>query len=420
MKESVAIIGTGIAGLGCAWNLRDVAQLTLFEQDARPGGHTNTVTINEGGRPLPMDTGFLVFNKVTYPNLCRLFKELEIRSKPAEMSFSVRHLGTGLEYNGMGINKVFAQRRNLFNLRFHKLLSSIQRFFKLANQLIAAAEPEGQTMREFVECHKLGRDFLDLYLVPMSSAVWSTDPVRVLEFPAATFIRFFHNHGFLGVDTHHQWLTVDGGAKTYVDKILAITGAPRLRSRVVRVMENSAKVQVVTENGDSQEFDRVILASHADQSLAMLSAPTEPQARLLDAFRYQKNHAILHTDARVMPQKRRAWASWNYRVDPKASSSFATTHYWLNALQGVSQNENYFVSLNSTDFVDPSKILYETTYEHPVYTLEAIRAQKDLPGLNATAQRTFFCGSYFKYGFHEDAYTSAVDVSASLRERLSP
>lgn len=418
MKENVAIIGTGVAGLGCAWNLRDHAKLTLFEQDARPGGHTNTVQIDEDGTPLPMDAGFLVFNRVTYPNLCRLFEELQIKSKPAEMSFSVRHIATGLEYNGMGLNRIFAQRRNLLNLRFHKLLLSIQRFFKVAQHFLDTPDIEHDTMGQFVARHKLGQDFLDFYLVPMSSAVWSTEPCRVLEFPAATFIRFFHNHGFLGVATHHKWLTVDGGAKTYVDKILATVGAPRLRSGVARVVEQEGRVEIVTENGETHEFDRVIMASHADQSLAMLEAPTEMQQRLLSAFRYQENHALLHTDAKVMPECRRAWAAWNYRVEPIKASA-ATTHYWLNALQGVSKKRDYFVSLNSSDFVDASKVLYETTYQHPVYTLESIRAQDELPAMNAAARRVYFCGSYFKYGFHEDAYASAVAVSGLLRERLA-
>ncbi len=418
MKENVAIIGTGVAGLGCAWNIRNHARLTLFEQDKRPGGHTNTVPIDEDGKTLPMDAGFLVFNKVTYPNLCRLFEELDIKSKPAEMSFSVRHIATGLEYNGMGLNRIFAQRRNLLNLRFHKLLLSIQRFFKLANEFLEAPDLVHETMGQFVERQKLGQDFLDFYLVPMSSAVWSTEPRRVLEFPAATFIRFFQNHGFLGVDTHHKWLTVDGGAKTYVDKILATVGAPRLRSGVARVVEQAGKVEVTTEAGETQEFDRVILASHADQALAMLGAPTEMQQRLLSAFRYQENHALLHTDAKVMPQCRRAWASWNYRVEPTKAAA-ATTHYWLNALQGVSKKRDYFVSLNSRDFVDASKVLYETTYQHPVYTLESIRAQDELPAMNAAAARVYFCGSYFKYGFHEDAYSSGLAVSELLRGRLA-
>ncbi len=413
MKEHIAIVGTGVAGLGCAWNLRQHARLTFLEQDTRPGGHTNTVTVEENGRPVPIDTGFIVFNKVTYPNLCRLFAELDIPIKPSEMSFSVQHIPTGLEYNGMGINKVFAQRRNFFRPRFHRFLSQIQRFFRAANELLHQPDLAPLTLREFARRHELGQDFLDLYLVPMSSAVWSTDPKNVLDFPAATLIRFFHNHGFLGVDTHHPWFTVEGGAKTYLQKILAACGAPRLNAKVVRVEEKPGAAEVTLSSGEKLAFDRVVLASHADQSLALLAAPDADQERLLTPFRYQKNHATLHTDPGVMPKKRRAWASWNYRVE----DGWAATHYWMNALQGVSKKQNYFVSLNSEGRIPSDKVLYETVYDHPVFTLEAMRAGEELPQLNARdpAQRIFFCGSYFKYGFHEDAYTSGLQAAEVLK-----
>ncbi len=417
MKEHIAIVGTGVAGLGCAWNLRNHAQITLLEKDPRPGGHTNTVTVEEEGRAVPIDTGFIVFNKVTYPNLCRLFDELAVPIKPSEMSFSVQHLPTGLEYNGMGANKVFAQRLNLFRPRFHRLLSHIQGFFRVANELLAAPEVENLTLRDFAKRHGLSEDFLDLYLVPMSSAVWSTEPADVLDFPALTLIRFFHNHGFLGVDTHHPWFTVDGGAKMYLEKILAVVGAPRVNAGVTRVKETSHGVSVTCAGGETLTFDRVVLACHADQSLALLDSPDADQSRLLAPFRYQKNHATLHSDARVMPKKRLAWASWNYRV----SGERATTHYWMNALQGVSKKKDYFVSLNSASEIPPDKVLYETTYEHPVFTLDAIRAQDELPKLNTRSpnQRVFFCGSYFRYGFHEDAYTSGLNAAEVLRPLLS-
>lgn len=413
--ERVAIIGTGVAGLGCAWNLRNHATLTLLEKDARPGGHTNTVTVEEDGRTVPIDTGFIVFNKVTYPNLCRLFQELAVPIKPSEMSFSVQHTPTGLEYNGMGVNKVFAQRLNLFRPRFHRLLSHIQRFFRVAKELLDSPAVEDLTLGEFVKRHGLSQDFLDLYLVPMSSAVWSTEPADVHGFPASTLIHFFHNHGFLGVDTHHPWFTVDGGAKTYVDKILSTIGAPRLSSGVRSVEETAEGVAVTTAAGETLTFDRVVLACHADQALAVLANPDGDQRRLLSPFRYQRNRAILHTDERVMPKKRLAWASWNYRV----TNRDATTHYWMNALQGVSQKRSYFVSLN-TD-IPPEKTLFETTYEHPIFSLDAIRAQAELPSLNkrSPAQRIFFCGSYFKYGFHEDAYTSGLQAAEVLQQAIS-
>ncbi|PTY00410.1 NADP transhydrogenase subunit alpha [Spartobacteria bacterium LR76] len=421
MKERVAIVGTGVAGLGCAWQLRNHADITLFEQDSRPGGHTNTVTVCEGGRFVPIDTGFIVFNKVTYPNLCQLFDELGVTIKPSEMSFSVQHLPTGLEYNGMGLNKLFAQRRNITNLRFHALILQIFRFFRIGNKLLASGGAEALTLGEFVRKHGLGQDFLDLYLVPMSSAVWSTHPNDVLDFPAATLLNFFRNHGFLGVSTHHQWYTVDGGARTYVEKILSAVPAARLTAKVTGVRESAGSAEVTLATGERQVFDRVILASHADQTLSVLENPDADQRRLLGAFRYQRNPAILHTDASVMPRKRLAWASWNYTVDSPGSERKARVHYWMNALQGVSQDQDYFVSLHADDQVDRSKVLYETTYDHPVFTVEAMRAQAELPKLNTRSpgQRIFFCGSYFRYGFHEDAYKSAVDLATVLRLHLA-
>jgi len=426
--ERVAIVGTGVAGLGCAWNLRHHAALTLLEQDARPGGHSNTVTVDENKRPLRIDTGFIVFNKVNYPNLCRLFAELDVPIKPSEMSFSVQHLPTGLEYNGMGLNKVFAQRRNLFRPRFHRLLADIQRFFRLAKKALTDGDGDPHiTIGEFVARHELGKDFLAFYLQPMSSAVWSTEPRDILDFPASTLLRFFHNHGFLGVDTHHPWFTVEGGAKTYVDRILAGLAAaqpgaeiPRLKAQITRVTEQNRSVEVTLADGQSHRFDRVVLAAHADQSLAMLAAPDADQHRLLSSFRYQENHATLHTDASVMPKARRAWASWNHRIGGTEGHPQATTHYWMNALQGVSPSQNYFVSLNSQGQIPADQILYETVYHHPVFNLEAVQAQGELSQLNGRdrEQRIFFCGSYFKYGFHEDAYSSGLDLAEHLKQIL--
>ena len=233
--QRIAIIGSGIAGLGCAWNLRHEARLTLFEQHARPGGHTNTVVAHEDGREVPIDTGFIVFNRVTYPNLCRLFDELGVATQPAEMSFSVQHRPDDLEYNGMGVRKVFAQKRNLFRPRFHRLLGEIQRFFRVANASLDDASLVDVTVRAFAARHGFGRDLLEHYLVPMSAAVWSSQPGGMLDFPAAMLIRFFHNHGFLGVDTHHPWFTVSRGARNYVWRILESLADVRMGSPVVSV-----------------------------------------------------------------------------------------------------------------------------------------------------------------------------------------
>lgn len=428
VKPRVAVVGTGVSGLSCAWGLREVADLTLFESQQRPGGHTNTVTVEEGGREIPIDTGFIVFNKVTYPNLCRLFAELGIAIKPSEMSFSVQHPARGLEYNGMGLNKLFAQRRNIGNLRFLKLITEIMRFFRVGRKWLLeesegdAADERSEFDREdlatFCKRHGFGADFLDLYLVPMSSAVWSTEPGRILDFPASTLLHFFHNHGFLGITTHHPWFTVDGGARTYVEKMLGVLGEPRLGTQVVSVEETEHGVRITTSTGACEHYDMVVLASHADQSLRLLANPSEDQRRLLSAFRYQRNEASLHTDASVMPARRLAWASWNFRVEQGPDGhQRAATHYWMNALQGVSNNRDYFVSLNSDDRIDQSRILYRTTYDHPVFTLGAIRAQRELPRLNHGG-RLFFCGSYFRYGFHEDACMAGFEAAKAARNYL--
>lgn len=423
-RPRVAVVGTGIAGLTCAWNLRHDAEITLFDRE-RAGGHTNTVTVVEEGLELPVDTGFIVFNRVTYPNLCRLFDELGVKAKPSEMSLSVRHLPRGLEYNGMDFNRLFAQRRNMANPRFLAFVAEILRFFRVGRRWLADeasgdtsgehAEFDGEDLAAFCKRHRFGADFLDLYLVPMSSAVWSTEPGRILDFPAATLLHFFHNHGFLGVKTHHPWFTVEGGSRSYLSRMLGVLGAPRLGDPVASVAETEGSAEIMTSSGARECFDAVVLATHADKSLSLLSAPERLQQRLLSRFAYQRNDTLLHTDSSVMPVRRLAWASWNFRVDRSPGScQRATTHYWMNALQGVSERRNYFVSLNSEDLVDPSSVLYRTTYDHPVFTLEAIRAQGELPTLNRSGGRLFFCGSYFRYGFHEDACTAGIDAAKAV------
>lgn len=421
-KPSIGIIGSGIAGLGCAYGLRDCAEVTLLDKNDYAGGHTNTRFVQESGRSLPIDTGFIVFNKVTYPHLTALFEELEVPIKSAEMSFAVRHDGDGMEYNGMGLDKVFAQRGNLFRPSFYRMLSDILRFFKIAPALLTDASSEGWTLGEFVERNRFGREFVDWYLVPMGAAVWSTPPSQMLQFPARSFVQFFQNHGFLGVKTHHPWFTVDGGAKTYVEKILEKAGKIQLRAEVRRVEEVSSGVKVRTASGEVLRFDKVILAGHADQSLEILERPDALQKELLGCFRYQKNHATLHCKPDFLPRRKKAWAAWNFLVRPDREENPATVHYWMNALQGVSDSKNYFVSLNCREEISDDEVLYETMYEHPVFTLDARKAQARLPELNdrAKSQRVYFCGSYFRHGFHEDAYGSAVALVGKIKAHLSP
>ncbi len=416
MKEKLAVIGGGVAGLGAAWLLRQRYDVTILEREARLGGHSNTVEVEEDGRRLPVDTGFMVFNKETYPNLLRLFDELRVPIKPTEMSFSVRHDGLGVEYNGMGLNRVFAQRSNLVRPRFLKLLAQVLRFFRVANASLEDESLESMTLGEFTRRHGLGDDFLRLYLVPMSASIWSITPGGALDFPAATLVRFFHNHGFLGITTHHPWFTVDGGSREYVKRMLAALPAARISAEVVAVEATEHVVCVQTRDGRRESYDRVILAAHADESLAMLPRPTPLQAKLLPAFRYQANDTVLHTDESVMPRRKLAWAAWNYRMDPHAGGERPSTHYYMNRLQGVSDRRNYFVSLNYADRIAPDRVLWRTNYTHPIFDRGALAAQHHLPSINAEArnQRVFFCGSYFRYGFHEDALASAVQCAHAV------
>ena len=415
-KERLAVIGGGIAGLGSAWLLRKRYDVTVFERERHIGGHSNTVEVDENGRPVPIDTGFMVFNKVTYPYLVRLFDELRVPIKPTEMSFSVRHEGLDVEYNGMGFNRVFAQRANLVRPRFLKLLAQILRFFRVANASLEDDALETMTLDDFVRRHRLGDDFLRLYLVPMSASIWSITPGGALDFPAATLVRFFHNHGFLGVTTHHPWFTVDGGSREYVKRMLVDLPQAHGSSPVVAVETGADQVTIRTQDGASHTFDRVILAAHADESLALLARPTALQEKLLSAFRYQANETVLHTDTTVMPHRRLAWAAWNYRMEPSEEGERPSTHYYMNRLQGVSDRTDYFVSLNYADRIDPAKVLWRTNYTHPIFDRAALAAQHHLPSINAESrdQRVFFAGSYFRYGFHEDALASAVQCAHAV------
>ncbi len=424
---SLAIIGTGIAGLGCAHFLQRHFDLTLFEQNDYAGGHTNTVTVRELGadsvpRPVAMDTGFMVFNKVTYPHLTRLFAALDVPIKPTSMSFSVRHADTGLEFAGSSLNHIFAQRRNLLRPRFWRLLSAISRFNKDAIAALDDPAVQGETLGDYVKRRGYGADFFDLYLVPMSSAVWSTPPELMLSFPATSLLRFFHNHGFLGLHTQHPWWTVDGGAKRYVEKITAPwRDRIRLRQPATRIVRTAAGVAVTTADGQMHHFDKVILACHGDQARRLLAAPTFDEDRLLRAFHYQPNVATVHTDASVMPRKRLAWSSWNYEIARDAAGQVSTaTHYWMNSLQGVSDRENYFVTINRPESIAPDRVLRRINYEHPLFNLEAVRAQDEIPALNASAQggtETYFAGAWQRFGFHEDGLLSAVQLSTLLLGR---
>ena len=427
---TLAIIGTGISGLGCAHFLHRHFDLTLFEQNSHTGGHTNTVTVEEAARPastepsrrVPIDTGFMVFNYETYPHLTRLFTELNVPVKKTDMSFSVRHEDTGLEFCGSSLNHLFAQRRNLLRPSFYRMLFAIDRFNRDAIAALDDPAIDSQTLADYVHTRGYGADFIDLYLVPMSSAVWSTSPEKMLQFPARTLLRFFHNHGFLGLNTQHQWWTVDGGAQQYVTRLTA-PWRERIRqnTKVVRVARRPDGAYLTTAGGTTERFDHVILAAHGHESLALLVDPTPDESRLLREFQYQPNTATLHTDASVMPRTKLAWSAWNYALARDTSGRTSPmTIYWMNKLQGVSDRENYFVSINRPESIDPRRVLKTIRYEHPLFTLGAVRAQTEIPALNQAARsstETYYCGAWTRYGFHEDGFLSAVNLSQLLLGR---
>lgn len=418
--KRLAIVGTGIAGLGCAYFLQNRFELTLFEQAAYTGGHTNTVEVLENGQPVGIDTGFMVYNETTYPNLTRLFQELAVPVKNTDMSFSVQHQPDGIEWCGSGYNHLFAQRKNLLSPRYWKMLLNLNRFCEDAELAIAAGDANTQSIAEYVALGNYGDDFLNWFLIPMSSAIWSTAPDRMLQFPARTLLQFFKNHGFLGMKNHLQWKTVCGGAQEYVKRMVRPFADQIHHNQPVRVITRNDKgVTINLADGSQQEFDHVILACHADQALRLLSNPTGQETDVLSRFHYESNQALLHTDVSVMPKRKLCWASWNYQVtrDSQAQRLQAATHYWMNSLQGVSDTTHYFVSINAGGLVNPDRVIREITYEHPLFSLPVIEAQqKALPALNQQApnQAIYFCGSYFKYGFHEDAFTSALELCQTI------
>ena len=409
-----AIIGTGIAGMGCAHFLHKQTDLTIYEQNDYVGGHTNTVTVDEDGKPVYIDTGFMVFNFKTYPNLCKLFDEIKAPIKKTDMSFSVQHVPTGLEYSGSSVNHLFAQRKNIFNLKYIKMLNQIGRFNKESVKILDDPKYANYSIGEYIKEFGFGEDMLWKYLVPMSSAVWSTPMEQMLDFPAVTLIRFFLNHGFLGLDTQHQWYTLEKGSQAYREILInPFKDRISINRKAVKVARENGKVVIQASDGTQETFDRVIIAAHGDQALQMLEAPTADEERLLSKFKYQYNKAVLHTDTRIMPKTKLAWSSWNYRIQMQDGKLTPTTIYWMNRLQQVSDKKDYFVSVNPHNGLDEKAIIKELDYEHPLFDVPAINAQAELYKLNETGP-IYFCGSYFKYGFHEDAFASAVELCSEM------
>ena len=423
----VAVIGSGISGLAAAFCLHDHAQVVLFEAGSYFGGHTNTVDVtlpDAQGKPVThgVDTGFLVFNERTYPQLIALLHALKVPTARTDMSFSVQVPGAAwgggtLEWNGANLASVFAQPGNALRPRFWKMLREVLRFNRLCTALAQAHEDEAlaQPLQDFLQQHGFDATFRDWYFLPMLGCIWSCPTDQMLRFPVATMIRFCHNHGLIQVNHRPQWWTVDGGARQYVQRIVQQLPDARLNTRVQRIERDASGVVLHHSTGQSERFDAVVLAVHSDQALRLLAQPSAQEQAVLGAIQYQPNVAVLHTDATRMPQRKAAWAAWNYERAATAAQESARVclHYWLNRLQPLPFAQPVLVSLNPVRDIHPDHVLAQFDYEHPVFDLAAIRAQAQLPALQGQ-QHTWFCGAWAGYGFHEDGLKSGYAAARAL------
>ena len=411
----IAIIGSGIAGNVVAHHLHREHDITVFEAAGHIGGHTHTHTIDLNGERHEIDTGFIVFNDWTYPNFIALLDELGVESQASAMSFSVRNEASGLEYNGTTLNTLFAQRRNLLRPLFYRMIRDILRFNREAPKLLDGGVETG--LGDYLRQQGYSREFVRDYLIPMGAAIWSTDPVRMLEFPARFFVRFFHNHGMLSVNERPQWRAVRGGSARYVEKLVApFRSRIRLDTAVETVRRMSDRVLVKARGLEAERYDHVFFACHSDQALRLLVDATSLEREVLGAIPYQENEAVLHTDTTLLPRTRRAWAAWNYHVLREPGEPVALT-YNMNMLQTLQSRETFCVTLNRTECIAPDRIIERMVYHHPFYTPEGVAAQRRQHELNGV-NRTFFCGAYWRYGFHEDGVVSALGALRHFGETL--
>lgn len=402
----IAVVGSGISGLSTAWLLSSRHDVVLYEQAPRLGGHSHTV---KGPGDIPVDMGFIVFNRLTYPNLTALFAHLGVATRSSDMSFAASLDGGGFEYSGADLRGLFAQKRNLLRPRFWSMLLGIRRFYRNAER--HAAHGADLTLGEILTDGNYGPAFRDDHLLPMASAIWSSTPADMLSFPALAFIRFHANHGLLQITGRPVWETVSGGSIEYVDRMAAsLRGCIRTGAGAVCVLRTSAGAEVIDALGNGDTFDQVVIATHADQALAMLADPTPEERALLGAFRYQRNRAILHQDPRFMPCRRAAWASWNYIGGRGRSGCFT---YWMNRLQHIPETTPLFVTLNPLEDPAPDTIIHREDYDHPVFDAKALAAQSRLWQLQGT-RRTWFCGAHFGAGFHEDGLQAGLAVAEQL------
>lgn len=415
----IAIIGTGIAGLTAARKLCVDHEITVFEANDYVGGHTNTIDVEAEGRQWAVDTGFIVFNDWTYPNFIALMNEIGVESQPSQMGFSMHCARTGIEYCGSSLGQLFAQRRNLVSPRFWGMIRDILRFNRESRQLLEGHD-DALGLGAYLEQEGYSQRFIDHYVIPMGAAIWSTDPRTMLRFPARYFVDFFNNHGLLSVNDRPQWHVIKGGSRSYVGPLTApFAGSIRLRTPVRHVVRDEGGVDIVLDGGHRQRFDAVVFACHSDQALALLRDPSREEQEILGAIPFQDNDCVLHTDERLLPRRRRAWAAWNYHRDPGTAKSRVSVTYNLTRLQSLPTRRQFQVTLNNSDAMDPRTVIHRVNYLHPVYNMGTIRAQERHGEINGQ-RRSFYCGAYWGYGFHEDGVRSAIAVCDAFRRIAGP
>lgn len=409
----IAVIGSGISGISAAWALSGKHQVSLFERDSRLGGHTHTHELQMAGKSYRIDSGFIVHNYANYPLFSKFLNELEVDIKPTEMSFAVHNLGTGLYYNAHSLKTLFCQKRNLLSPSFYRMVADIQRFYKECPALLNCTG-DGPSLSEYLAQNNYGDYFITNHLIPMASALWSSPSHAILEFPAKYLVAFMSNHHMLQITNRPQWRVLADGSNSYIDKVLGRWKVDvRLNTQIHCVKRSTENVCIQTSAGE-EYFDHVVFACHSDQALALLDSASDAEASILGAIRYQNNETILHHDASVLPPNRKAWAAWNVNI-PKNDSSQCTVSYCMNILQGIESPEPFVVSLNQRQQIDHDKILAVMNYQHPVYTHDMVSAQKRRHEINGH-NRSWFCGAYWGFGFHEDGFRSGLEVAEALLE----
>jgi predicted NAD/FAD-binding protein len=411
----IAVIGSGIAGMSAAWLLSQKHNVTVYEREDRLGGHSNTVEAPTVTSTVPVDTGFIVYNERSYPNLTALFKYLDVPTKDSEMSFAVSLNDGGMEYSGTDINGMFGQRRNILRPRFWAMLKDVRRFYRDAPSFLVDDKTGNWSLGQYLEFHGYSKPFIEDHLLPMGAAIWSASAADMLDFPAAAFIRFFESHGLLEIVNRPVWRTVDGGSREYVKRLTqGYRDRVLLSTPATSVHRQDGAVFIESDDDSCRRFDHVVIASHADQALSLLSDANTLERRWLGAIRYSQNRAVLHSDRRLMPKRKRVWSSWNYLQSKQndGDKSLCVT-YWMNRLQGIDPTHPFFVTLNPHIEPDSKSIIGEFSYEHPVFDRAALDAQQHLWPLQGR-RNTWFCGSYFGYGFHEDALQSGLAVAEAV------